>query len=223
MANLLSVQSASTGATGPAPSPTVRDRNQLLSDQSTTVSGTRARYARRHLTFRVVSLAVGMAVALLGLVLPARGAAASANCINVLGRDAYWSKYQDVYASVARAGWLDNAFEASEFTVDEVPAIGSLMVWAPRFGGATWAGHVGVVEVVASDGTVIVKHENWPRGSGEHLDEFHVLPGHRFVHPRQPAPGSPDGFASYPDEASRIMAVTRGVVAAQGQDSVAPD
>ncbi|NBT94498.1 MAG: hypothetical protein EBT47_05745 [Chloroflexi bacterium] len=35
--------------------------------------------------------------------------------------------------------------------------------------------------------------------------------------------GSPDGFASYPDEASRIMAVTRGVVAAQGQDSVAPD
>ena len=66
MANLLSVQSASTGAIGPAPSPTVRDRKQLLSDQSTTVSGTRARYARRHLTFRVVSLAVGMAVALLG-------------------------------------------------------------------------------------------------------------------------------------------------------------
>lgn len=149
-------------------------------------------------------------MALLGLVVPARSATASANCINVLGRDAYWSKYQDVYASVARAGWLDNAFEASEFTVDEVPAIGSLMIWAPRFGGATWAGHVGVVEVVASDGTVIVKHENWPRGSGEHLDEFHVLPGHRFVHPRQPAPGSPDGFASYPDEASRIKAVTRG-------------
>lgn len=221
MANLLSVQSASAGATGPAQRPIVRDRKLLPSDQPILVSGTRALCARGRLTLRAVSLALGITATLLGLVLPATSEAASTNCINVLRRDAYWSRFQEVYAPVARAGWLDDAFEASDFTVDDVPTIGSLMIWAPRFGGATWAGHVGVVEVVASDGKVTVKHENWPRGSGEHLDEFAVLPGHRFVHPRQPAPGSPDGFASYPDEAERIMAVTGGVLAAQGQDSVA--
>ena len=148
MANLLPAQRASTGATGPAPSPAVCDRKHLLPDQSTTVSATRARYAPGRPIIRSLSIAIGIAGALLGLVLPARSATASANCINVLGRDAYWSRYQDVYAPVARAGWLDNAFEASDFTVDDVPAIGSLMIWAPRFGGATWAGHVGVVEEI---------------------------------------------------------------------------
>lgn len=222
MANLLPVHTASTGVTGPTPGPIARDLKALRSDRPITADSCALRASGRQ-TLRAVSLAMGITASLLGLVLPAQSTAASTNCINVLGRDAYWSKFQDVYAPVARAGWLDDAFEASDFTVDDVPTIGSLMIWAPRFGGATWAGHVGVVEVVATDGTVTVKYENWPRGSGEHLDEFAVLPGHRFVHPRKPAPGSPDGFASYPDEATRIMAVTGGAIAAQGQDLVAPD
>ena len=223
MAELRSVHILSTGATGTVLRPIVRDRKQPLSDQSIAASGTLAPCARGRLTPWAVSLAVGITATLLGLVLPVTSVAASTNCINVLGRDAYWSKYRGIYASVARAGWLDDAFEASDFTVDDVPTVGSLMIWAPRYGGATWAGHVGVVEVVTSDGTVTVKHENWPRGSGEHLDDFAVLPGHRFVHPRPPASSSPDGFASYPDGVSRIMASTREVVAAQWQDQVAPD
>ncbi len=236
MANLRSVQSASTGATRLSTPPFTPDSKTLrltppitpdgrtrFLDQPITIPDVRALLGSGLQTVRAVSLAIGITATLLGLVLPATSEAASTNCINVLGRDAYWSRFQEVYAPVARAGWLDDAFEASDFTVDGVPTIGSLMIWAPRYGGATWAGHVGVVEVVARDGTVTVKHENWPRGSGEHLDEFTVLPGHRFVHPRQPAPGSPDGFASYPDEAERIMAVTGGVLVARGQDPVAPD
>ena len=223
MANLLCVRSAWTGAKRLSTLPITPDVKTRLPEQPITITNARAIILSGRQTIRAVSLAIGMITTLLGLVLPATSEAASTNCINVLGRDTYWSRFQEVYAPVARAGWLADAFEASDFTVDDVPTIGSLMIWAPRYGGATWAGHVGVVEVVASDGTVTVKHENWPRGSGEHLDEFAVLPGHRFVHPRQPAPGSPDGFAAYPDEAERIMAVTGGVLVARGQDPVAPD
>ena len=137
---------------------------------------------------------------------------AAPNCMNVLVNDRYWASNFDVYRAVAYAGNLEPAFAEADFVIDDVPTIGSLMVWGRRFGGASWTGHVGIVEVVGDDGTVVVKHENWPRGTGEHLETFDVLPGHRFIHPRPPEPGT----VTYPDESERQVWSARLAVEAEG-------
>lgn len=147
---------------------------------------------------RVLHGLAGLVALSLATVVETRDAVA-ANCMRVLGRDAYWSQFDNITRFVPRAGVLDTAFRDAEFTVDNKPVIGALMVWAPRFGGATWAGHVAIVVSVGDDDTVRVRHENWPRGAEEHFSYFEVLPGHRFVHPRRPHPGS----VNYPDEIER--------------------
>jgi surface antigen len=167
-------------------------------------------------TRRNLFSAVGSAVASLvaggvAVASSTRIADAAPNCMNVLVNDRYWAQTFDVYRSVAYAGNLEDAYSTAEFIVDEVPTIGSLMIWGRRFAGAGWAGHVGIVEVVGDDGTVVVKHENWPRGTGEHLAEFEVLPGHRFVHPRPPDLGT----ATYPDESERLVWTARLIVDAE--------
>jgi surface antigen len=56
------------------------------------------------------------------------------------------------------------------------------MSWPPGYYGASGVGHVGVVAAVNDNGTVLVRHENWPYGSGEHLQVFPLRPGYQFVH-----------------------------------------
>ena len=170
------------------------------------MAGTRRRFLGAVGSAVASLVAGGMAVAS-----STRMADAAPNCMNVLVNDHYWARTFDVFRSVAYAGNLEDAYSTAEFIVDEVPAIGSLMVWGRRFAGAGWTGHVGIVEVVGDDGTVVVKHENWPRGTGEHLETFTVLPGHRFVHPRPPEPGT----ANYPDESERQVWAARLVVDAE--------
>jgi surface antigen len=151
-----------------------------------------------------VASVVGGGVA---LVSATHTADAAPNCMNVLVNDRYWASTFDVYLAVAHAGNLEPALAEADFVIDDVPTIGSLMVWGRRFGGASWTGHVGIVEVVNSDGTVVVKHENWPRGTREHLEVFEVQRGHRFIHPRPPEPGT----VTYPDESQRQMWSARQV------------
>ncbi len=65
------------------------------------------------------------------------------------------------------------------------------MSWPAGMYGASSAGHVGVVAGVNANGTVLVRHENWPYGTGEHLQTFTVRPGMQFVH----VPGATAGAA----------------------------
>lgn len=160
------------------------------------VAGTRPRVGTRRRFLGTVASVVAGGAAVASSV---RTADAAPNCMNVLVNDRYWGSTFEVYQAVAYAGNLEPAFAEADFVIDDVPTIGSLMVWGRRFGGAAWTGHVGIVEVVNGDGTVVVKHENWPRGTREHLETFEVLRGHRFIHPRPPAPGT----VTYPDESER--------------------
>ena len=107
----------------------------------------------------------------------------AANCVNVLLRDATWGQYRGVVLSTGSAAGMGAAFARNGFAVDGVPDAGAIMVWPGGAYGASGAGHVGIVAAVYGNGTVLVRHENWPIGSGEHLQVFAVSPGHRFVHP----------------------------------------
>jgi hypothetical protein len=133
---------------------------------------------------RLVAIAAALALSLIGpLTLAPRAAyAAGAYCVNVLLRDPYGGQYRRIVPSGGAAANIGNAFARSGFAVDGAPDVGAIMVWPSGYGGAAGAGHVGIVAAVNGNGTVVVRHENWPYGTAEHLQIFAVLPGHRFVH-----------------------------------------
>ena len=120
------------------------------------------------------------------------------NCVNVVLRDPYWGQYRHIVQSGWNAAGLGPAFAHSGFAVDGRPSAGAIMVWPAGYAGASSAGHVGVVAAVYGDGTVLVRHENWPYGTPERAEVVSVRPGHRFVHRAGlPAAGAP---APEPDE-----------------------
>jgi surface antigen len=98
-------------------------------------------------------------------------------------RDPYWAQYRRIVESGWNAAGVGTAFARHGFPVDGMPAPGTIMVWPAGAYGASGVGHVGVVVSVNGNGTVVVRHENWPYGSAEHPQTFAVQPGHRFVHP----------------------------------------
>jgi surface antigen len=154
---------------------------------------------RRRFLGAITTAAVSVVATTISLASSVRAAHAATNCMNVLVRDAYWGAQFDVYRWVTYARNLHEAFADAGFTIDGEPSTRALMVWGRNYGGAAWTGHVAIVEAVIDEGTVLVRHENWPRGSREHVDTIDVLPGHRFIHPQSPAPGT----LSYPDELDR--------------------
>ena len=104
------------------------------------------------------------------------------NCVNVVLRDPYWGQYRRIVESGWNAAGVGIAFARNGFVVDTTPEPGSIMVWPAGYYGASGTGHVGVVVAVNGNGTVLVRHENWPYGTAEHPQVFTVQPGHRFVH-----------------------------------------
>jgi hypothetical protein len=133
---------------------------------------------------RLVAIAAALALSLIGplTLAPQAAYAAGFNCVNVVLRDPYWGQYRRIVTSGGIAAGIGNAFARSGFAVDGAPDVGAIMVWPSGYGGAAGAGHVGIVAAVNGNGTVVVRHENWPYGTAEHLQTFAVLPGHRFVH-----------------------------------------
>ncbi|MGH2350470.1 MAG: CHAP domain-containing protein [Chloroflexota bacterium] len=106
----------------------------------------------------------------------------AANCVKVVLRDPYWGRYQQIVRSGWTAAGVGAAFARHGFAVDDTPSVGAIMVWPSSYAGASYAGHVGIVDAVHDNGTVLVRHENWPYGWQEHVQVFTVRPGHRFVH-----------------------------------------
>lgn len=104
------------------------------------------------------------------------------NCVNVVLRDPYWGSHRRIIQSGGVAAGFGAAFARNGFVVNNTPSVGAIMVWPAGYGGASGAGHVGIVTGVNGNGTVAVRHENWPYGRAEHIQVFPVLAGHRFVH-----------------------------------------
>jgi surface antigen len=112
----------------------------------------------------------------------AQTAYAAANCVNVVRRDAYWGQYRSIVESGWNAAGIGTAFARNGFAVNNTPSVGAIMVWPAGYSGASGSGHVGVVAAVNGNGTVLVRHENWPFGAAEHVQVFAIGRGHQFVH-----------------------------------------
>jgi surface antigen len=112
------------------------------------------------------------------------------DCVNTVLRDTYWGGYRYIVENGESDGKVANlagVFARHGFLVNDAPSVGAMMVWPASLLGASAFGHVGIVAAVGENGTVLVRHENWPYGTAEHLDTFGVQPGHQFVHHRDTA------------------------------------
>ncbi len=158
--------------------------------------------ARRRPFAAVAALALGGMARPTGLVPPPAHASPptgpalyTPNCVNVVLRDAFWGQFRRAIERGANAAGVPAALARVGFAVTGAPSAGAVISWPAGAYGASAAGHVGIVEAVRGDGSVLVRHENWPYGSGEHLQAFVVRPGFEFVH--QPE-ASADASANAP-------------------------
>ncbi|HEV2122809.1 MAG TPA: LysM peptidoglycan-binding domain-containing protein [Chloroflexota bacterium] len=124
------------------------------------------------------------------------------NCVNVVLRDAFWGQFRRAIESGANAAGVPDALARAGFAVTSAPSVGAVISWPAGAYGASSVGHVGIVTSVYENGSVLVRHENWPYGSGEHLQVFAVRPGFRFVH----RPEATTGVAPTPHDASAASA-----------------
>jgi len=79
------------------------------------------------------------------------------------------------------ANWVDRARE-SGWHVSDTPAVGSIIVLQPGVQGAYSSGHVGVVEHLLNNGSVVASSMNWgsnPAAVTEYT--FHPGPGVAFI------------------------------------------
>jgi surface antigen len=141
-------------------------------------------------------VAFALALSLIGVFGTLPQPAYAYNCVNVVLRDPYWGQYRRIVEDGWNAAGVGSAFARNGFAVDGEPAVGDIMVWPANYFGASSTGHVALVAAVYGNGTVLVRHENWPFGSAEHAQVFTVHPANQFVHPaftRTTAAGATDG------------------------------
>lgn len=137
-------------------------------------------FSRRR--FGKATLSAAASAGSLGTYLAHARPAHAYNCVSVVLRDPFWGQYRRAIESGSNASGVPAALARAGFAVDGTPSVGAVMSWPAGMYGASWVGHVGVVAAVNEDGSVIVRHENWPYGSPEHLQRFIVRPGMEFVH-----------------------------------------
>jgi surface antigen len=126
--------------------------------------------------------AFALACSLIGVSAAAPQPAYAYNCVDVVMRDPYWGQFRRIVESGWNAAGVGGAFARNGFAVDNSPEVGDIMVWPVNYFGASYTGHVAVVSAVYANGTVLVRHENWPFGSAEHAQVFTVHLGNQFVH-----------------------------------------
>ena len=130
--------------------------------------------------------AVLLCLALGGLAPAGAGAAANEayapNCVNVVLRDPFWGQFRRAIESGGDAAGVPGALARAGFAVTGSPSVGAVVSWPAGAYGASTSGHVGIVEAVRADGSVLVRHENWPYGAREHVQAFTVRAGFQFVH-----------------------------------------
>ena len=133
-------------------------------------------------TWQRCAVAAALALSLIGAFGAAPQPVYAYNCVNVVLRDPYWGQYRRIVESGWNAAGIGYAFSRNGFAVNNWPQAGDIMVWPAGYGGASRAGHVGVVAAVYGNGRVLVLHENWPMGTGAHYQVFAVGGANQSVH-----------------------------------------
>jgi hypothetical protein len=152
----------------------------------------------------VAATLFGPAVAATSLSRP--GPAFAYNCVNVVLRDPYWGQFRRVIESGSNAAGVAPSLARHGFLVNGTPSVGAVISWPPGYYGASGVGHVGVVAAVNDNGTVLVRHENWPYGTGEKLQVFPQRPAFQYVH-------RPDALAAQPAEPAGAVREVQPVAA----------
>jgi len=117
------------------------------------------------------------------------------NCVNVVLRDPYWGQFRRTLDNGSNAAGIAPTLARAGFLVNASPSVGAIMWWPPHYFGASAFGHVGLVDAINADGSVLVRHENWPYGSPEWRQTFPRREGYRYIH-RADAASSTDGTAA---------------------------
>jgi surface antigen len=148
-------------------------------------------YSTTRRRFGTATVSVAATLGSLGSVMAQTRPALAYNCVNVVLRDPYWGQFRRIIESGSNAAGVASSLARAGFVVNGEPSVGAVMSWPPGQYGASSVGHVGVVAGVNGNGTVLVRHENWPYGSPEHLQNFAIRPGMQFVHVPSAAPAAP--------------------------------
>jgi len=117
------------------------------------------------------------------------GAAGSSNSFP-FGQCTWWAdqRYYQLHGifvpwrtNATAANWVDRARQFG-WHVSNTPTVGSIIVLQPGIQGAYSAGHVGVVEHLLHNGSVIASSMNWGTNPGMVTDyTFHPGPGVAFI------------------------------------------
>lgn len=109
------------------------------------------------------------------------------------GECTYWANMRYHALTGYWVPWLGNAYQwyygakASGWVVSSTPKVPSIMVLQPYVQGASWLGHVAIVESINKDGSVYTSNYNWYNGGGWDILSyytFHPGPGVSFLwHP----------------------------------------
>lgn len=106
------------------------------------------------------------------------------------GECTYWANMRYHALTGYWVPWLGNAYQwyygaqASGWVVSSTPKVPSIMVLQPGVQGASWLGHVAIVESINKDGSVYTSNMNWYAGGGWDIMSyytFHPGPGVSFV------------------------------------------
>jgi surface antigen len=109
------------------------------------------------------------------------------------GECTYWANMRYHALTGFWVPWLGNAYQwsygarASGWVVSSTPKVPSIIVLQPGVQGASWLGHVAIVESINKDGSVYTSNFNWYNGGGWDIlsyTTFHPGYGVSFVwHP----------------------------------------
>jgi surface antigen len=88
------------------------------------------------------------------------------------GQCTYWANMRYHALTGFWVPWLGNAYQwyygakASGWVVSSMPRVPSIIVLQPGVQGASWLGHVAIVERINKDGSVYASNYNWYNGGG---------------------------------------------------------
>jgi surface antigen len=97
------------------------------------------------------------------------------------GQCTYWANMRYHALTGFWVPWLGNAYQwyygakASGWVVSSTPKVPSIMVLQPYVQGASWLGHVAIVESINKDGSVYTSNYNWYNGGGWDILSYYTF------------------------------------------------
>jgi surface antigen len=97
------------------------------------------------------------------------------------GECTYWANMRYHALTGFWVPWLGNAYQwyygakASGWVVSSTPKVPSIIVLQPYVQGASWLGHVAIVESINKDGSVYTSNYNWYNGGGWDILSYYTF------------------------------------------------